>query len=107
MSIKPVDFQVMLPRTMEVAKLSNDEVHRNLTAQQQQVTATQHKAEDSLKQVYSRAQAQDVRISEKQKENRRNGRKKEEDGGRSGEKDEKSRSGLEKEMITSTIDIKI
>lgn len=107
MSIKPVDFQVMLPRTMEAAKLSNDETQRNLTAQQQQASATQHRAEDSLKQVYSRAHAHDVRISEKQKENRRNDKKKGKDGSHFDESEENSRSRFNKEIKTSTIDLKV
>jgi len=107
MSIKPVDFQIMLPKTMEVAKLNNDEVHRNLTAQQQQAAATRHKAEDSLKQVYSRPHAQDVRIAEKQKENRRNDKKRQETGGQSDKKEENGRNNADNTVITSTIDIKI
>lgn len=107
MSVKPVDFQIMLPKTMEVAKMSNDEVHRNLTAQQQQVTATMHRAEDSLKQVYSRPQAQGTRIAEKPKENRKNDRKKKEAGGHSDKKDENGWNNTEKPIITSTIDIKV
>lgn len=107
MSIKPVDFQIMLPKTMEVAKLSNDEIHRNLTAQQQQAEATMHKAEDSLKQVYSRSKAQDARISEKQKESSRKDQKRRETGGQSGKKEENSRNNTEDNVITSTIDIKI
>ena len=97
----------MLPKTMEVAKLSNDEMHRNLAAQQQQAAAAMHKAEDSLKQVYSRPQAQDVRIGEKQKENRGNDRKRRDTGGQSGKKEENGGNKAGNAVITSTIDIKI
>lgn len=107
MSIKPVDFQVMLPRTMEAAKVSNDMTQRHITAQQQQVSATLHKAEDSLKQVYSRMEAQDVRIAEKQKENRQKDGKKKKDGSHSGESGNNGNSSLNNDIKTSTIDIKV
>ncbi len=108
MAIKPVDFQVMIPRTMEAAKISNDITQRNLAAQQQQASAMQHKSEDSLKQVYSRNQAQDVHISEKQKENSKGrGKRKRGDQTGAGGDDEKNRNRLTDEIKTSTIDIKI
>lgn len=106
MSIKPVDFQVMIPRTMEAAKISNDEAQRNMASMQQQTSATKHKAEDSLKQVYSREQAQNARIKEKQKDNRQNSSKRKNDGNHSSEIDE-SKSTLNNDIKTSTIDIKI
>ena len=106
MSIKPVDFQVMIPRTMEVAKIANDEAQRSMAGQQQQAAASQHKAEDSLKQVYSRAHAQEARIMEKQKEDRKkDGKKKKE-----GSKPDSPENGRRKEFRSSsgsTIDIKI
>ena len=107
MSIKPVDFQVMIPRTMEAAKISNDEAQRNLTTQQQQTSSTQRKVEDSLKQVYSRAQAQNARIAQKQKENRKNDGKSKKEGHHSNDSEENSRNILSNEIKISTIDIKI
>ena len=107
MSIKPVDFQVMIPRTMDAAKISNDENQRNISAKQQQILATQHKAEDSLKQVYSRAQAQNPHITEKQKENRQNSKKKRKEGYHSDKSAENNGRSLNNDSITSTIDIKI
>lgn len=107
MSIKPVDFQVMIPRTTEAAKVSNDQTQRNLVNQQQQASATQHRAEDSLKQVYSRTQAQNARITEKQKENSKNDGKRKKEGNKSDENKDNGHSRLKHEIGTSTIDIKI
>jgi hypothetical protein len=106
MAIKPIDMQVMVPRTMEAAKISNDINQKNTMAQQQQATATQHRAEDSLRQVYSRTQAQNARINERQKENGKKEGKGKKSGGRDGN-DEERKSLLEKEIKSSTIDIKI
>lgn len=104
MPIKPVDYQVMIPRTMEVSKVSNDAAQRNLSAQQQAASATQQKADHDLKQVYSRSKPEEARIKEKQKENGREGKKEE-------KKKKKNLTGENKNLIsgtqTSTIDIKI
>lgn len=106
MSIKPVDYQVMIPRTMEVSKSSSDENQKNFTMQQQQAASTQSNVENTLKQVYSQKRAQDARITERQKEENSGGKsqkkKKEKDGGGNGD-GKAQKKGLQ----TSTIDIKI
>ncbi len=45
MSIKPVDYQILIPKTSEVSKIQNDNQNKNATIQQQQSVSTQHKAE--------------------------------------------------------------
>ncbi len=107
MPIKPVDFQVMMPRTLEAAKVSNDLAQKNHLFQQQQAAATQNKAEDSLRQVYSRTQAEHARINEKQRENSQEGRKKKKKGQNGQENKDIENNRLNKELKTSTIDIKI
>ena len=106
MPIKPIDFQIMVPRAMDVAKISNDESHRNQALLQQQAAATQHKADGTLKTVYSRSQAQNARITEKQKEERQGGKKKK-DGQDRDEAKNNSKTEAVREIKTSTIDIKI
>lgn len=107
MAIKPVDLQIMIPRTMEAAKASNDVNHRNLTAQQQQAAATQHRAEDSLKQVYSRSQPHNAQISEKQKDNSSKDGKGKKSGGKSAGDEGNEHNRPNDEITTSIIDIKI
>lgn len=75
MSIRPVDFQIMVPRSMDASKNSSNEVQRYLSAQQHQMAATQNKAEEFTKLVYSQEQVQGVRISQKQNDNRGNNRR--------------------------------
>jgi len=106
MAIKPVDFQVLIPRAMEAAKASNDVNHKNITAQQQQAAAAQHRAEGSLKQVYSRTQPQSAHVDEKQKENSRKDGKGKRSGSQSNGSEENDHD-KPNEIITSTIDIKI
>lgn len=92
---------------MEAAKASNDVNHRNVTAQQQQAAATQHRAEDSLKQVYARSQPQNAHISEKQKDSSRKDGKERKSGGKQEGPEEGEHSKAANEIKTSTIDIKI
>ena len=106
MPIKPIDFQIMVPRTMEAAKISNDEAQRNQTMLQQQATATQHKADDTLKTVYSRSKTQEAKITEKQRDDRQN-KKKKKDGREYENTEENCKSKPVKEIKTCTIDIKI
>jgi hypothetical protein len=104
MSIKPIDFQMLIPKTVEVSKISSDSANKETALQQQQSAMIQHRAENSLKQVYNRDKTQDVRITEKQKEDRRDKKKKDKDTQNKGN-DEKS--NMDKRMQTSTIDIKV
>lgn len=96
MSIKPVDFQVMIPRTMEVARTSSDENQRNFAMQHQQAASAQHNAESTLKQVYSQKRPQEAGISRREKDN--SGRERKKKGGSEERK---------KNLQTSTIDIKV
>lgn len=104
MSIKPVDFQVMLPRTMEVAKVHNEVEHKNQALLKQQASLIQHKAENNLKQVYTQENAQEARIREKQEKERRE-RKKEDKKKKQGEN--KSNIDTKSGERTSTIDIRL
>lgn len=99
MSIKPVDYQVMLPKTAEVSKLNSDEQHKNMVIQQQQASLTQLKAETSLRQVHSQDKAQEARIKEKQEKNQ---------GGRKDERKKNKQGNRQvKDSNTSTIDIRL
>ena len=104
MSIKPVDFQMLIPKTVEVSKIGSDSANKDSALQQQQLAMVQQRAENSIKQVYNRDKAQNARITEKQKEDRREEAKKHK-GKQKKSNDEKS--SLNKQMQTSTIDIKI
>ncbi|AEY66552.1 hypothetical protein [Clostridium sp. BNL1100] len=77
MSIKPIDFQMVIPKTSEVSKIYNDDVNKNQAIQQQQQTASQTKIDNNLKQVVNRENVQNGRVKEKQeKDNSRQNEKK-------------------------------
>ncbi len=98
---------MMIPRSVDAAKARSDELQKNAALQQQQVLSAQNKAEDTLKQVYSRSKTEEVRIDEKQRENDRQGegrKKKEEKKEDRKENNGKKYSGT---ITANRIDIKI
>lgn len=93
MSIKPMDFQVMYPKTSELSKNINDETNKNQAIHQQQATSNQQRIDNSLKQVVAREKVQQGRIDQKQ----------EKDNGKQNDKKKKKQNNGH----TPTIDIKI
>jgi hypothetical protein len=70
MSIKPMDFQVLYPKTTEVSKTYNDETNKNMAVNQQQAEMNRDRIDHNLKQVVARENVQQGRVNEKQpKEN--------------------------------------
>ncbi len=77
LSIKPIDFQMVIPKTSEVSKMHNDDVNKNQAIHQQQQTANQTNIDNRLKQVVNRENVQNGRVKEKQeKDNSRQNEKK-------------------------------
>lgn len=109
MPIKPVDFQVAIPRTTEASRISSNDASKNLNVQQQSAENLRDKAEISLKQVYSRQKPEEARIKEKQRDSRGGGQQ--EGGKEKQEHEHKDSEGNVKSsrsnMPASTIDIKI
>jgi len=102
LSIKPVEFQVMLPKTSEVSKMNSDQMNKNLVIQQQQSQMFQQKSEVNTRQVHAQDKAYEVTIKERQEKNKREGQKKDNKKDSENHK-EKSDTGIK----TSKIDIRI
>lgn len=106
MSIKPVDFQISIPRTVEMSKVRGDENTKELAQQQAQAGSIQHKADNSMKQVQKRNQAEEAKIREKQE---KEGSKQKNKGQEN--KDEDNSQQNEGKYVakqkTSTFDVKI
>lgn len=73
--IKPVDFQVLLPKTPEISRLQSNEQHKGIAMQQLQLTSLQNIAENSLKKVNLPDKAYEVKINEKQQKERHEAQK--------------------------------
>jgi hypothetical protein len=57
MPIKPVDFQIMIPRTMDASKSQNDEFSKLMNLQQVAKENLQHDSERGVRQVQHREKA--------------------------------------------------
>ncbi|NLL06686.1 MAG: hypothetical protein GX270_13080 [Clostridiaceae bacterium] len=101
MTIKPIDFQVQIPKTNEISKIQSDERHKNELVQQQQSASAQQKAQDSVNIVHSQEKTQQAKINEKQKKGSKEKREKD-----NKKKNYNSDSSLEEEQ-TSIIDIRL
>ncbi|MCX7922403.1 MAG: hypothetical protein N3B21_10405 [Clostridia bacterium] len=99
MSIKPIDFQVMIPKTSEVSKIHSEEQQRNQSAQQHQQSVVQQKADLNLRQVHSQDKVNNAGIKEKQEKGQQNKK----DDKRKNKRNNAKSSGNE----TSTIDIRL
>lgn len=103
MSIKPLDMQVMLPKTIEVAKLQSENEHKGHIINHQQASSLHQQVETRLRQVRSQDKAQNAKINDRQEKEK--GKKRE------GQKESKQEMEKNKPSIstarTSIIDIKL
>jgi hypothetical protein len=76
MSIRPVDFQVMYPKSSELAKTYSDETNKNHAINQQLAEQNRDRIDNSLKQVVARENVHGGRV-EKKDENDKSKQKKE------------------------------
>lgn len=106
MSIKPVDFQVVIPKTQELSKISADNVNKNHAAQIQQAEITKHKVDNNPKHVYSKDSAQESRIQQKQEKEQYSGDSKKEKKKKSNN-NERAKDPHDVASNTNVIDIKI
>lgn len=103
MSIKPVDLQLLLPRTGEMSKYYNDEQGKLASIQKHQAAAENQRTNDGLKQVHSQDKAHEGVIRDKQEKNSRQ-------DGQSKKKQQNSKTitkNKAKDIRTSTIDIRL
>ncbi|NLC68458.1 MAG: hypothetical protein GX754_06670 [Clostridiaceae bacterium] len=69
MSIKPVDFQVIIPKMSEVSKISNDVHQKGAISQQYGYVEFKEEINRDLKQVHHRENIRHGKVSLKEKEN--------------------------------------
>ncbi|MDP4182053.1 MAG: hypothetical protein Q8942_13315 [Bacillota bacterium] len=72
MSIKPIDFQVMIPKTGEISKTVQDGQQKNLGMQQETASSMKHKSESEVKTVHAQENAVGPKIKDKQEKDRGN-----------------------------------
>ncbi|KNY28352.1 hypothetical protein [Pseudobacteroides cellulosolvens] len=72
MSIKPIDFQVMIPKTAEVSKAVNDDHQKNLGMNQNNADRLQHKSENEVKTVHSQGRTSGPEIKDNKDREKKN-----------------------------------
>ena len=100
-SIKPIDFQVSVPRTLEASKVNSDQIQKNMSSQQLQAIQTRIKSEQKSRLIQKSDNLDKLAIRERQE----NARKK-----REGQKERKggNYSRNSKDITpASTIDIRL
>lgn len=90
MPIKPVDFQIMIPRTMDASKSQNDEFSKLMNLQQVTKENLQHDSEKGIRQVQHREKAYKSGIQKDGK-----GRGGQEQDGKKDGKNDRNESGAE------------
>ena len=101
MAIKPVDFQVQIPKTNEISKYQSEIRHKNELIEQQQSLINRQNAQNSVNLVHAKENAQQAKISERQS---KDSKEKKEKGNK---KRNPNNSGSTKEEQTSVIDIRL
>ncbi|MGI6622449.1 MAG: hypothetical protein ACOX4T_04805 [Acetivibrionales bacterium] len=108
MSIRPVDYQILMPKVNEVAKIQSEEQQRLVAQAQQNADNSVKEASQDLRSVHTQREAQKIVITDEQKNRGRDHEKKQ--GKKS---DESEKNGGEKTgevklpQERHTIDIRI
>lgn len=106
MSIRPVDYQMMMPKVNEIARAQSEQQQRTLAHTQKQADNAVKQAEQNTKAVHSQDDANKVSNEEKQRGRNRKEKDKEQDGKEENEQEtEKKEQMLPQER--HTIDIRI
>jgi len=109
MSIRPLDFQILIPKSQEVSKIQNEIAEKNGIMQQAQLTTFKNQTENKMKQVQKKDKAWNVSITEKQeKENGSENRKRKKgDNPNEGDSQHSSNTLHGEKMRSGSIDIRI
>ena len=109
MSIRPIDFQTMVPKVNEQARLQNEDQHRGVSQQQQQAENASQNAQAQTETVHQQDGAQKADIRDKEAEKRR--KRKEAGKGKGGSVEEATAADPKKTLRQPTegrtIDIRL
>jgi len=107
MPIKPIDFQIMIPRTVDASKTQNDQFSKQLTLQQVANSNVQHESEKGLRQVQHRDKSFKAGIDKDGKGNQGYEQDKDEHEGKHNKEETDNNDSMNKAHSTVHIDIKI
>jgi len=108
MSIRPIDYQVMLPKTAEVSKINNEILHKEQIIHQQENVFIQKETERNLRQVNEKKELYKVVADERGSKNTYNNNGNVKSKNKKVSKDNKDNKNTEDTGISkSRIDIRI
>jgi hypothetical protein len=107
MPIKPIDFQIMIPRTVDASKTQNDEFSKVLSLQKSANNNVQHESEKALKQVQHREKSYKTDINKDGRGNQRSESDSKEHEDKQNKEETDKKDSMNKNHATVHIDIKI
>lgn len=108
MSMRPIDFQSMVPKVSELTRTHNELQQRVVSQQQQHADQAAQGAQTQTQTVHQQETAQKADIREKREQRRRAAKGKQEDAGDTREEEEpQARKAVEQPTEGRTIDIRI
>lgn len=110
MSIRPVDFQMLVPKVNDAVRATNEDLHRQVAQQQQDAANANQQAQADTTQVHTREEAQQAQIGEREADRKGGGRRKKAGGnadGTDGDKEEAADRKIAQPNEGRTIDIRI
>ncbi|HHY63563.1 MAG TPA: hypothetical protein GX501_00805 [Clostridiaceae bacterium] len=108
MSIRPVDYQILMPKVNDVAKINSEEQQRLVAQAQQNADNSIKEAMHDLRSVHSQSEAQKIAITEDQRNRgRSNEKKQDKKSGNSEKDDDKGPDEVKLPQERCTIDIRI
>ena len=99
MGVSPLDMQVMIPKTVDVAKQHSSEMHKINAGQQNIVQKETERHEEDTKRVHDRNKAERIYVDEEEKEQK----KKENTDDKSNTKEENDNVDDGEEKITDAV----
>lgn len=108
MPIRPVDYQILMPKINEVAKTQSEEQQRLVGQAQQKADNSVKETIQDLRSVHTQREAQKMAITEEQRNHGRNNEKKQSKKKGDSREDDGEKSGeLKLPQEKHTIDIRI
>lgn len=109
MSIRPIDLQVMIPKTVDVSRIQANEQHGTLAAMQSKVQSVEKQSEQNMKQVNSQKEINKIYIRD---DNEKKGREQGRQNAKSSQQKQKEAKDKKpnlysKQIPGSTIDIRL
>jgi hypothetical protein len=108
MPIRPIDFQVMIPKTVDVSRIQANEQHSVHAALQSKLQSVEKQSEQNMRQVNNQKEVSEIYIRDN---NERNNKERKQNSENSREKLNKEKNSKSKpyggKMPCSTIDIRL